>query len=103
VFTVNPAPTVTSISPPSRAKGTSGSETIVGTGFAAGATVTFVPGGANPGGNAPAVTATTVNSGTQITVTITIANGNPARGTYDVVVTNPDGGRATLPGGFTVT
>jgi hypothetical protein len=103
VFTVNAGPTVASINPTSRAKGSSGTETIAGTGFVAGATVAFVPGGSNPGGNAPSVTSTTVNNSGQITVTITIANGNPARGTYDVVVTNPDGGRATLPGGFTVT
>jgi hypothetical protein len=94
VFTVNPAPTVTSVLPPAAAANSSGVPVnLSGAGFAPGAVVTFV------GGGAPTVTNTVVNDSGTITVTID----TNSSGTYDVVVSNPDGGQATVAGGFTVT
>ncbi len=92
VFTVNPAPTV-SVASSASANTPGASVTISGGGFAPGATVAF------GGAGAPAVTSAVVNDPTAITVTI---NTNGA-GTYDVVVTNSDGGVGTLPGGLIVT
>jgi hypothetical protein len=94
VFTVNAAPTVSAVTPATEARNTPGASVMIsGSDFATGATVTFA------GAGAPAVTSTAVNDPTTITVTM---NTNGA-GTYDVVVTNPDGGQGTLPGGLTVT
>jgi hypothetical protein len=93
-LTITPPPTITSISPTSRAHKTSGPETITGTGFAAGATVTF-------SGTGVTCAVTNVTS-TQITCTVTITN-QAALNARDVTVTNTDGGTATLTNGFTVT
>jgi IPT/TIG domain-containing protein len=94
VFTVNPAPTVSLLAPPAATANSSGVPvSISGAGFAPGAVVTFV------GGGAPTVTNTVVNDSGTITVTID----TNSSGTYDVVVSNPDGGQTTLAGGFTVT
>ena len=94
--TVDAAPTISSIAPNSEPK--NGSYTgivITGTGFVTGATVTFSGGGIT-------VTSITVNSATKITINISIDPG-ASKSARDVVVTNTDGGQATLGGGFTVT
>ena len=67
---------------------------ITGTGFAAGAVVSF-------SGLGVTVNSTTVNSATQITVNITIAAG-AATGARDVTVTNADAGLDAQIGAFTV-
>ena len=84
----NPAPTVTSISPTTGTTAGGTSVTITGTGFLAGATVSF-------GGTA----ATNVNvvGSTSITAT-TPAH---ATGAVNVVVTNTDAQAGTLPNGYT--
>ena len=94
---VNPAPTITSLTPNIRGKGTTGNVVIAGTNFAAGAQVTFIA-GTGAAGSVTVNLPITVNSATQITVNITIANGNPAKGTYNVFVTNADGGVSTSTG-----
>lgn len=87
-FTYVPAPTLASVSPTS-GSGNGGTQvTLTGTNFVAGATVSF-------GGTA--ATNVTVASATSITAT-TPAH---AAGAVDVVVTNPDGQKATLANGFT--
>jgi hypothetical protein len=86
----NPAPTVSTVSPVS---GTTAGGTVVGiagTGFLAGATVSF--------GGTPA-TGVTMTSSTAITAT-TPAH---AAGAVDVVVTNTDGQKGTKTGGYTFT
>lgn len=77
------------------AKASTAPVTISGTNFISGATVSFAPGGL-------AVSNVTFVSSTQINVQVTAgANG---KGTYDIVVTNPDGGTASTSGKpFTVT
>ena len=87
-FTYNPLPTITSPVSPNNGRVTGeNSVTINGSGFLSGAAVTI--GGANANG-------TFVNGG-QLTAT------TPAGsiGAQTVTVTNPDGGYATLTGGFT--
>jgi large repetitive protein len=99
-FTVDALPTITAITPNTRLNLTSGPETIDGTGFAPGATVTFTPAGAT----APTAAAVVINGpGTQITFTVTVPQDLAPPHTYDVTVTNPDGGSVTLTGGFAVT
>jgi IPT/TIG domain-containing protein len=84
------SPTVTAITPNTGSTSGATSVTLTGTGFAAGATVTF-------GGTA--ATGVTVVNATTITAT------TPARaaGAVDVVVTNADGRSGVLTGGFTYT
>jgi hypothetical protein len=89
-FTYDPsyggAPTISAISPNSGPSGTQ--VTITGTNFESAATVAF--------GNTNA--SVTFVSATELQVIVPIV----ASGTYDVTVTNPDPGSATLNGGFTV-
>jgi hypothetical protein len=94
VFTVSAAPTITSIAPPTAPKNTTLNVVIHGTGFVNGAVVTFV------GSNLPTVNTTTWNSSTQITVNVSLAS---KAKTWDVIVTNPDGGSDTDAGGFAST
>jgi hypothetical protein len=86
--TSNPAPTVTAISPTSGPTGGGTAVTITGTGFLAGATVSF---------NGTAATGVNVVNSTSITAT------TPAHsaGAVNVVVTNTDTKNATLTNGFT--
>jgi Tfp pilus assembly protein PilV len=94
-FTVTAGPSVVSASPASRPQGTSGQNIVItGTGFAAGAVVSF-------SGLGVTASSTTVNSATQITVTITIAAG-AATGARDVTVANVDAGLDAQTGAFTV-
>lgn len=87
-FTFVPPPTISSVSPASGRTSGGNVVTITGTGFLAGAGVTF--GGA-------AATGVTVGSATSITATTPAG----AAGLADVVVTNTDGQTGTLPNGFT--
>ncbi len=94
-FTVNVGPTTTSMNPSSGSQGAGpGDGTVTGTNFVSGATVSF-------SGTGITVNSTTFNSATQLTVNATIAQ-NAATGARDVIVTNPDGGRGTCTGCFTV-
>jgi len=87
-YVAGPAPTVASASPDNGTTGGGTAVTLVGTNFAAGATVTF-------GGTA--ATGVQVVSPTQITAI------SPAKaaGTVAVVVTNPDHQTGTLASGYT--
>lgn len=87
-FIYTSVPTVTAVSPGVGSIVGGTSVTITGTGFQAGATVTF---GGLPASNV------SVPSGAQINA-ITPAH---TAGPVDVTVTNPDGGTATLKSGFT--
>jgi hypothetical protein len=86
--TTNPAPTVTGVSPTSGSTSGGTAVTITGTGFLAGAAVSF-------GGTA--ATGVTVVNSTSITAT-TPAH---AAGAVSVVITNTDTKSGTLPNGFT--
>jgi hypothetical protein len=94
-FTVNAAPAVTSATPSSRGQGAvSQNIAIVGTGFAAGAAVSF-------SGTGITVNSTTFNTATSLTANITIAVG-ATTGNRNVTVTNADGGFGTRNNAFTV-
>jgi hypothetical protein len=93
-FTVNPAPTVTAISPNTADIGATGyNVTITGTSFEAGAAVSF--------GTGVAVNSTTFVSSTQLTANISIPTG-ATTGARTLTVTNPDGTKATKTNGLTV-
>jgi len=84
-----PAPTITSIDPTSTKTGTLQRFALAGSNFQLGATVVFT----NPAGSKLTTTAVT-NSESEIILTATFpANGI---GPWNVTVTNPDGGTATL-------
>src|SRR5262249_1608905 len=85
-----PAPTVSSVSPSSRPVSGGTPVTIAGTGFSAGATVTF-------GGTA--ATNVSVSSSTSISATTP----SHSAGAVNVAVTNPDNQSGSLPSGFTYT
>ena len=94
IFTINPSPTVTSISPATRAQGLTSDIVITGTGFISGAAVVF-------SGSGISINSTTFNSATQLTVNISIA-GFAATGARDLTVNNPDFGSAALAGALTI-
>jgi prepilin-type N-terminal cleavage/methylation domain-containing protein len=96
-FTVNAAPTLSTLSPSSVTHSTLTTFTLTGTGFQAGATVAVTY-----QGTAKAVSNVTVSSATQITFKFT-PSASPTSGTATIVVTvtNPDGG--TVSKTFTVT
>jgi hypothetical protein len=85
-FTYDPIPTVTAVSPSAGPLGGGTGVTITGTGFVAGATVSF-------GGSAG--TGVVVNSATSISAT----SPSHAAGTVDVTVTTPGGTSAANPPG----
>ncbi len=93
-LTVNPRPLPTSVILASRARATTGSHTIAGTGFVSGASVVF-------SGTGITVNTVTFNSSTQLTINITVL---PAAslGARNVTVTNPDMGTGTCTGCFAV-
>jgi outer membrane protein assembly factor BamB len=93
-LTVDDAPAVTSASPDSVPQGESAALTLTGTHFQSGATVTSSAGITFSG--------TTFVSSTELTTTATAAS-SVAAGTYNLVVTNPDGGTGTCTGCLTVT
>jgi hypothetical protein len=95
-FTVNPRPTITSLSPSSRNRGLSNQVILVnGTGFVDGAGVAF-------SGNGITVNSVTWVSATQLSVNISIS-GSATRSQRNVTVTNPDKGTFTRSNGFRVT
>ena len=87
---INPAPTVTSISPPSGTTAGGTAVSITGTGFLAGATVKL--------GGTAATGVTVVNS-----TTISATAPAHAAGAVSVIVTNTDSQSGTLAGGYTYT
>jgi outer membrane protein assembly factor BamB len=93
-LTVDRAPTLTSASPDSVSQGGSAALTLTGTNFQSGATVTSSTGITFSG--------TKFVKTTELTSTATVAS-SVATGTYNLVVTNPDGGTATCTGCLTVT
>jgi len=99
---IEPSPNVTveSITPNSMIAGTTIDITITGTGFTAGAELTFI----NGGGPAPTASNVVVNANTNsITAEVTAKSGGPPRDrVWDLRVTNPDGLAGVLEGGFTV-
>jgi len=88
-------PTIGALSPNQGATGAEVSVTINGSGFMAGSTVSF-------SGTGVTASKVTLVSATQLAVQVTIAS-TATSGTRDVTVMNPNGGRGTLAGGFTVT
>jgi hypothetical protein len=89
---------VTSFTPAELLGSGTHSVTITGSGFEAGAIVSFSGGsGPAPEAQTPTVTAES------ITVDVVVKDGGPPRGrTWDVTVTNPDGSAATLQAAFTI-
>jgi parallel beta-helix repeat protein len=97
-FKVNRAPRVTYVSPNSAPSGkASVSLTVTGTRFAPGAGVRL----ARTGQSDIIASGVTVVSSTSITCSLDLTNAEP--GAWDVIVTNPDGGKGVLAGGFNVT
>jgi len=88
---------VTSISPPSMQKGTTSPVTINGSGFMAGAQVTF-----EGGKGAPPTASVSSATGTEIAGTVTVKVNAKPNTAWDVRVTNPDSSSGVLAGGFTV-
>jgi hypothetical protein len=93
-LTITAAPTLTSLTPNSRAQGAlNSSVTVAGTGFQAGAVATF---------SGTLVTATTSSvTATSLVIAVTVAQ-TAATGLRSITVTNPDGGTRTLANSFTV-
>ncbi len=92
-FTITAAPTVTSLSPAQGTVGTKASVTFTGTGFVPGDVSITVP--------QVLVSNVVVTSTTTATADLTPGTGAQA-GPHSVFFTNPDGGRGSLTGGFTV-
>ncbi len=91
---------VTSIVPNTMQSGTTIDVTISGSGFAAGAEVTFE----NGSGPSPTTSNVVVGDANTIMGTVTAKSGGPRRNrVWDVRVTNPDGSSGVLVDGFTVT
>jgi hypothetical protein len=93
-FTINVAPTVTSMTPVKLNRGAATPVTITGTGFATGVTV-------NPGAGVTAGSTVVNAGGTTITVTLTVAPGADL-GNRDVSVTNTDAGTASKTNAYKV-
>jgi hypothetical protein len=87
VFPAVSAPTIAAVKPNSGSTAGGTAITITGTGFQAGATVSL--------GGVPATSVVVVGS-----TTITAVTGAHATGAVSAVVTNPDGGSATLANAF---
>jgi len=103
-FTVNAAPTITSIAPATLSDG-NGPTTVVltGTGFTGTPSVSFTS-----TVNGTTLTATyTSSTATSITYSVTptnsVTSAAATAGTYNVAVTNGDGGSASLAAGFSIT
>ncbi|MGA0893552.1 MAG: beta strand repeat-containing protein, partial [Ilumatobacteraceae bacterium] len=93
-LTITAAPSLTSLTPNSRAQGAlNSSVTVAGTGFQTGAVATF---------SGTLVTATTTSAtATSLVIAVTVDQ-NAATGLRSITVTNPDGGTRTLANSFTV-
>ncbi len=96
IFTVNAAPTITSITPNTEPRGNTYSLPVVGTGFINGPALALAV-------NTTRITglSVTYNSATSLTFTFTVANSFQARGTWTFTLTNGDGSTTTVS--FTVT
>jgi hypothetical protein len=96
--------TVTAIEPPTMQAGTTEGVTITGSGFVAGANVTFENGsGPTPQASNVVVIDVDADGVPEITATVKAKKGGPRRDRlWDVRVTNPDGSTDVLVGGFTV-
>jgi len=110
-FTVNAAPTVSSISPNTVADVTGGgsvNSVITGVGFIT-ATGPVLPTVTVTNTVTGSTLTNTVTGSTSTTVSVTIdgtnsvGGGTASPGTYSITVTNPDGGNSTAAGIFTVT
>ena len=89
--------TVMSINPNTMQAGTTVDVTIIGSGFATGADVTFE----NASGPTPTASNVVVVDANTITATVTVKSGGPPRNrVWDVRVTNPDGSSGVLMDGF---
>src|SRR5262249_55612894 len=93
-FTVNPDPTLGSVSPASRGQGVIQDLTFNGTGFVLGATVSF-------SGTGITVNTVTFVTAKKLTVNVTIAPNAPT-GAQNATVVNPDAGAVTRTNAFTV-
>jgi outer membrane protein assembly factor BamB len=93
-LTVDPAPTVSSATPSSIPQGEATAITLAGTGFRSGAHITSSAGISFSG--------TKFVGSAELTTTATVA-ASVAAGSYNLRVTNPDGGTAVCTGCLTVT
>lgn len=95
-FTVNARPVITSLTPASALRGETKTVDLFGTGFVSGATLSGTPAGLT-------ITNTQFISATQLRASFLVSPSLPADvSTFDIKVTNPDGGTSTLPQGFGV-
>lgn len=94
----NPGVTVDSVSPGSVSRNTQPTLTVTGSGFAAGAAVSFE----NGSGPSPGVLSVSFVDSTQLQVTVDVPKGGSGARTWDVRVTNPGGASGVLQGGLTV-
>ena len=95
-FTVTARPTITSLSPNSKSRGSGPQNiTVNGSNFVSGVSVAFSGSGIN-------VISVTRNSSSSITVRLSVSN-FASTSFRDVTVTNPDGGTFTLGNGFRIT
>jgi PKD repeat protein len=91
-------PSIQGIAPNAMSSGATIGVTISGSGFAAGAALTFV----NGSGPIPVASNVSVTP-SSISASVYVKRGGPRRlRTWDVLVTHPDGSADTLVGGFTV-
>jgi outer membrane protein assembly factor BamB len=95
-LTVDPAPTVSSASPSSIPQGEAGAVTLAGANFESGAQIT------SSAGTGVSFTGTKFVSSAELTTTATVAPA-VATGSYNLRVTNPDGGTVVCAGCLTVT
>jgi hypothetical protein len=94
-FTVTPPPNPTSVSPTSGARGATMDVDVFGSDFVSGAVVSF-------SGSGVGVNSTTFDNSGHLVANITISP-SATTNARNVVVTNPDAGRKSLMGAFTVT
>jgi len=94
-FTVNKKPTVSATNPSSVGQGATNVEVYVtGSDFVSGANVSF-------SGTGITISSTVVQDAFTIRVTLSVSE-SATTGARDVTVTNPDSGKETLSGGFTI-
>jgi hypothetical protein len=94
-FTVNPGPTISTVSPTTLARGQATVVDIVGTQFNTGATVAVSGTGVTAG-------AVTRVDATHLRVTLTVAS-SAATGARSITVTNTDAGKTTATNAVSVT
>lgn len=95
-FTVTARPVITSLSPASELRGESKQVDVNGSNFVNGATLSATPAGLT-------ITGVTYQSPTLLRATFAVSGGLPANvSSFDVTVTNPDGGTSTCSACFGV-